>query len=155
MANQAAMSGVQGNGAEPTRTMANNMSGFASDIATLAELQTKLLVTDLKESAERLVWPVVLAAVGVSFVFSCFPILLVALAYLFVEAGGMYRGWAFLLSGVLGLVLGGAILVPAWLLLRGSFRSLERTRKELSENIRWVKQALQRSGRTWSPSECR
>jgi len=101
------------------------------------------------------VWPVVLAGVGVSCVFSCFPILLVALAYLFVEAGGMYRGWAFLLSGVLGLVLGGAILVPAWLLLRGSFRSLQRTRKELSENIRWVKQVLQRSGRTWSPSECR
>ena len=154
MVDQATLRHSRADGSTPSASMAANMSSFAHDLTVLAELQAKLLATDFKSSLRNMLLPAAMAAVALGLLVGCFPILLTAVAFLFIEVFGMYYAAGFLIASVVGVLMAGMILMPAIYLFRASTKTFERSQQEFSENVRWIREVLGRSGRGWSPSAC-
>ena len=136
------------NGADnsPPRAMARNTGELLSDAMTLVELQSKLLLVDVKSDLRQLIAPVVLVFCGVILALAALPIAMIALA-LGLEAATDLQLWAaFAISfAVAILIAGGAIGGGVWFLLHGlSF--LSRSRSEWVQNVRWFKNLLRRLG---------
>ena len=70
----------------PEKQVVGGIAEFGNDIATLVELQAKLAMADLKESAERALVPMVLIALGLLFLFGALPVLLFGVAELVASA---------------------------------------------------------------------
>ena len=124
-----------------------NLAEFASDCTTLLELQSRLAVEDLKDSAARAVVPVGGAAFGVALALGALPVALLGVGELVVQYGGLTRGWSYVIVAVAALVLGG---LSAWLFgsrIGASFESFHRSREELTRNLAWIKTVLSYSGR--------
>jgi hypothetical protein len=114
------------------------------DISTLVELQFKLFGVDLKAAAKRAVAPIGLAAFGLVFLLGCVPVLLMGIAWVLVEQAEWSTGPALLAAAGAAALLGGASMAVGGLLLRNAGSTLDRSRAELSENIRWIKAAFNR-----------
>lgn len=121
-----------------------SVSGLAHDVIALAELQVQLLAVDLRDSRARAVLPVALLVSGVLLALGAMPVLLLGIGWLLVRQAGWTEGAAFLTVG------GGAILLAAaiaWIgsrKLQSAIEVLARSCGELSENVQWLKQTLNR-----------
>lgn len=131
----------------PAKEMARNIGDLTGDIATLVELQAKLLMCDVREASRGMVLPAGLTLVGVALLLGGIPILLVALAYAFIEFAGFTFTGAFVLSAVIGIVLGGLALWAASVRVKRKLHVIERSRNELNENMQAVKRMLRQRGR--------
>jgi hypothetical protein len=125
--------------------MREEIGEFLGDVLSLSELQAQLFAVDAEESFQRARTPFALLMIGAALGLAGAVSLLFALAEALVLFLPCERLVAYLLSGLAGSVLAGALLWVAW---RSAVRSLHvftRSRTELVENIRWIKVAL--SGR--------
>jgi len=136
-----------GNGA-PEQQVVGGITGFGSDIATLAELQAQLAAADLKESLQKAILPLTLLVAGVICVIGALPIALLGVASLLAAALKISAAWAMLMTG--GVVMGVALIVMALSALRigPSFSSFRRSREELTRNLAWIRTVLLYSGRS-------
>jgi uncharacterized membrane protein YqjE len=125
-----------------------NLAEFGGDITTLAELQAKLAMVDLKEGSARAVVPGAALASAAALGLGGVPVLLFGVAELIHEYGGMRLGWALVLTAVVALVLAVAVAGFAALRLARSFESFRRSREELVRNVAWIKTVLAHSGRS-------
>jgi integral membrane sensor domain MASE1 len=134
------------NGA-PEQQVVGGITGFGSDIATLAELQAELAVADLKEALQKAVVPLALIVVGVICVIGALPVALLGVAGLLAAALKIGVAWATLMTG--GVVLGVALVVVAVSASKigPSFSSFRRSREELARNLAWIRTVLLYSGR--------
>jgi hypothetical protein len=124
-----------------------NLATLGSDVASLAELQAKLIALDLKESAARAAVPLAFVLVGATLGLAAIPVLLLGAGELLVSLAHMQRAWAYLAVGALALAMG---LILALVLLpkvTASFSTLTRSREELARNLAWIKTVLAYSGR--------
>lgn len=149
MADQTALNGgPRGRVANPlVDGVLSNLAGFGTDLATLAELQAKLALLDVKEASQRASIPVSIAAGAFALGLGSLPVALLGVAELLIMVFKMQRAWALLLTAavVLGAAaLAASIAVPR---LRASFETLRRSREELTRNLAWVKTILAQSGR--------
>ena len=136
------------NGAEnsPPRAMARNTGELLSDAMTLAELQSKLLLVDVKHDLRQLIAPLALIVIGALLVLAALPIALSAVA-LALDSGTDLQLWAAFAVTFAGAILiaGGMVGGGVWYLLhRLSF--LARSRSEWDQNVRWFKNLLRRLG---------
>lgn len=138
----------------PATALAHNVGDFARDLVNLAELQAQLLAVDLKQSARQAAARVGLVAVGLALVLACLPVLLMALAYALIEVASWSHGLSFLVAGVVGLLMGGALALGGLAWLRRTQPSWERSRRELGDNLRWLKQSLSATGRQQQRRQC-
>jgi uncharacterized membrane protein YqjE len=134
------------NGA-PEQRVVGGIAGFGSDIATLAELQAELAVTDLKESLQKAAVPLGLLAVGVICVVGALPVVLLGVAALLAAALKITTAWATLLTGGVALVAALGIVAVSASKIGPSFSSFRRTREELARNLAWIRTVLLYSGR--------
>ncbi|MBX3443939.1 MAG: phage holin family protein [Planctomyces sp.] len=147
MAHQETMNGADAS----ARRFGRNLSGFAHDVATLAELQFRLLAVDLRDAKKAAGLAVMLMAAGLVLAFGMIPILLAALAYVLVD----FAGWP--LSAAFGVVALGAVVLAAgmafvgWKRLTRGTATLNRSRRELKETFHWIKESL-RPGDELSPA---
>src|SRR5947209_3185923 len=74
------------NGSTPEAQDAGGIAEFGNDIATLAELPSKLFLLDLKECLEHLLVPLVLVVLGVIFILAALPVTLLGVAWLLASA---------------------------------------------------------------------
>jgi hypothetical protein len=124
------------------------MAQIAHDAIELAELQMRLVSLDCQRAQSALFGPVVVLALGLALAACVVPIALIGVA-LFIQAYGQTSllaafWWTALAAIVLAIGLcGGAV----WWLRRGA-RFFESSRTEWSENIRWLKNVLDRASRT-------
>jgi len=156
MADQASVSGGnpgagspgkgKGNGT-PEGRVVGGIAEFGNDIATLAELQFKLTLIDLKECVQRAMVPLGLAAVGLFLILGALPVALLGVATLVAVALKIGTGWAMLLTGGVVLVLAGVVVVVSALRLVPSFSSFRRSYEELTRNMAWIRTVLFYSGR--------
>jgi len=137
--------GTEGNGS-PEGRVVGGIADFGNDVATLAELQGKLALFDLKEFLGRALIPLALAVIGLFFVLGAVPVVLLGTAELLARALNLKAGEAMLLTGGSVLVLAGAVIVVAALRIRPSFASFNRSREELSRNLAWIRTVLLYSG---------
>lgn len=154
MADQASLDYRNGKGQKPARRIVRNVGDCAHDVVVLAELQARLAALDLKQSAQQSVAPAGLLAVGLGLLAGSFPVLLMTIAFALIE-GAQWPAWAgFLLATGVGFLLGAATCAGAYWMFRSSVTGLDRSRKELSENLRWLKDVLSTSGRARQRSQC-
>lgn len=144
---------TNGRSADPATAMTRSVSDLAADIATLGELQVRLFLLDAKESAKRLVVPVAMVLAGGALLLGTVPVLLLAITALLVLTGLGVTASLFI-SFLLGAVLGTIPLAIAWSFLRSSLISFQRSREELAQNVRWIKDALKQNGRASQAAEC-
>lgn len=150
MADQATM--TNGRNAAPASEMTRNVSGLASDISTLAELQGRLFALDAKQSARKLIVPLVLTLLGVVFLLGSIPVLLMGVAYLLTDLG-MDGTAALFVAFAIGLVIGALGVGIGWALLRHSLDPFQRSRNELVRNLQWIKSALTQSSQAVANTE--
>ncbi len=154
MADQTAVETRNGAREAPATEIARSLSDCAHDVVNLAELQTRLLKLDMQESVRQTVAPAGLLAIGLGLLVGSFPLLLMSIAFALVNGAAWPEWAAFLLATVLGLLGGGGLCAGAWWLFRNSVTGLERSRKELTENIQWLKDTLSSSGRMRHRRQC-
>ncbi len=82
-----------------------NLAEFASDVTTLGELQTKLAMHDLKESAGKLVIPSVGLIVSGVLALAALPVVLLGIGEILVEYTTLSRGFSYLIVAAGTLVL--------------------------------------------------
>ena len=135
------------NGA-PEQQVVGGITGFGSDIATLAELQAELAVADLKEALQKASLSLALIVIGVICAIGALPVALLGVAALLATALKISSPWAMVLTG--GGVLGVALVVVAVSITKvgPSFASFRRSREELARNLAWVRTVLLYSGRS-------
>lgn len=117
---------------------------LVENISTLAELQFQLLSIDLKSMAQRAIFPAVLCVVGLVLLLGSIPVLLSGVGWLLVEEAGWSTGAALLTVAGVAIAIAIALSVTGALLIKNITSALDRTRAELTENIRWIKAAFNR-----------
>jgi len=133
----------------PEGKLVGGIAEFGNDIATLAELQAKLAVIDLKECVELAVWPLAVIVGGFIFILGALPVALFGAAELVAAALKISHGWALLLtSGVVMGVAGLAMVISVLRLRPNLSQCFRRSREELNRNISWIRTVLLYSGRT-------
>lgn len=125
-----------------------NLAEFGGDITTLAELQAKLAMIDLREGSARAAVPALALATSAALALGGLPVLLFGLAELIHQYGGMRLGWALVVTAVAALVVAAVVGAVAALRLSRCFASFRRSREELVRNVAWIKTVLAYSGRT-------
>jgi len=130
--------------------VATSFSGLAHDVIELGELQAQLFVHDVKSTIQKTRTSLLLGVVGACVLLGSVPVLLFALAELFVEQFGWTQSAGFAVSAIVGIAASAGILAAAWNRLSVGLNSMQRSRDEFSRNIAWIKSSL-RSQATTKP----
>jgi hypothetical protein len=134
--------------------MARSSASFLGDFATLAELQGKLLVVDLRDGTSKLMTSVVLLLAGAVIALGCVPIALAALALVIDEFTTQLSPAAcFGIALLVGLVLAAALAIPGFFAVKKGIWMFERSHAEWRRNMQWLKDTMHRhSGRPSCPT---
>jgi hypothetical protein len=154
MADQTSVEWPSARDEAPATVFARNFGECARDIVNLAELQSQLLAVDVKQSARRMTVPAVLLVLAVVMILGSFPVLLMTIAYALIEGAGWPHWAGFLLATGIGFLVGGVLAASGYMLLRNAIPRLERSRKELADNLRWLKDSLSAGGRLRHRQQC-
>lgn len=119
-----------------------SVSDLVHDLAELAELQYRLFGLDCRDASSKAGVPAALLGAGIWFVVATVPLLLFALAWSLIEFGGMRATWAFLIAAGTGALLGGLMLVGAYVGFKRSITPFRRSREELQRNFDWFQRAV-------------
>lgn len=141
MADQATVS----NGRRTAKQFGRNVSGYAHDVVTLTELQLRLLAVDLRDGSKTAGLAVAAIVVGVLAALGAIPLVFVTIALALVEFGGWSYTAAFALSALSGLVVGALALYFGWKRLLSAGRTLGRSKAELVQTLKWIKESLRPS----------
>jgi len=135
------------NGA-PEQQVVGGIAGFGSDIATLAELQVQLALSDLRESLQLALIPLALLVVGIIGVLGAVPVVLLGVAALLATALKISSAWAMLMTGGVVLAVAFVVVAVSASKIGPSFSSFRRSREELIRNLSWIRTVLLYSGRS-------
>jgi hypothetical protein len=125
-----------------------NLAELGGDIATLAELQTKLAVVDMKQAAGAATIPVVLIGGGLVMLLAAVPVAMIGASELLADALALtHRGWAYLIVSAIAMALTVLLVLIGLPRFTRSFDSLVHSKEELARNVAWVKTVLANSGR--------
>lgn len=144
MAHQTTVDGRRSARETPARVMRHSMGEVAHDLTELGELQAELLVVDLKETARGLILPAGLALFGLMLLAACFPVLVAGLALWLAQGTGLSFPAAFAATAACVAVVSGLFVLGAVLWARASLSTFERSKRELRQNLDWIKQVLKR-----------
>jgi hypothetical protein len=139
----------------PTKGVAKGMGELMGDIASLVELQFKLFNVDCRDGLRRILIPLTLLLFAGITAVGAVPIVLMLLAELLVQAGGLSRAAAFLIAALSGVLAAATLGIVGWRSMRGAVQVFDRSREELTRNIAWVKQALKRPPPMESPQQAK
>jgi len=143
-----AASGAGTNGhSTPEERVAGGLAGLGNDVATLAELQARLALNDLKECVNQVRVPVALIALGLIVINGAVPVVLLGIAALLATALKL-TGWALLLTGATVLASATGVVGAAAMKLGPSATCFRRSQEELTRNVSWIKTVLLYSGRS-------
>ncbi len=128
--------------------MVGNITDFANDIATLAELQAKLTVLDAKDAAAKATTPLIVLGVSLAVALASLPVILIGLADLIASSTQLSSGASQLIVGLVALVLAGVAGFVGWKGSTGSLTTFRRSSEELTRNLSWIRTVLAYSGRS-------
>ena len=147
---KAAPAGSQSNNGVGNGSVVGSLADLGNDVATLVELQAKLMAVDFKASASRAAVPMSAAAIGLATLVAALPVALLGVADLLARGVGIAAGWAMLIVALCAILMAGPIV---YLSVREATRSLEplrRSQEELVRNLSWLRTVLVYSGRSFS-----
>ena len=132
----------------PPRAMARSTSELLHDMATLAELQGKLALLDLREGFAKLLVPAGLAILGVGVGLGAMPIGLMTLALSLEKLTKLSPPVCFAIAFGVGILLAAILVVPALATLKMGVRMFDRSLAEWRRNRQWAKETLKRMGQS-------
>jgi len=153
MANQATLKGdKQGQGGSqsngsPEARVVGGIAEFGNDITTLAELQARLAMLDLKEAVAKALVPTALVVVGMTCLLGAIPVVILGVADLVSAAFRISDGAARILTGVVVLIVSALLVVVFGRRIGPSFSGFQRSQEELTRNLSWIRTVLLYSGR--------
>jgi hypothetical protein len=136
----------------PPRAVARGTAEFLHDVLTLAELQGKLALVDLREGTAKVFVTLAALMIGVAWGMGCFPIALVALAVARTESSTLSLSASFGIALLVGLGLSALLTIPALIALRAEIHMFDRSLTEWRRNLQWFKDTLKRLHNTSSGS---
>jgi hypothetical protein len=128
--------------------MVTNVAEFGENLLSLAELQSRLAVMELRQEVQTVKTSAPLIVGGGVLGIACLPIVLAGIAELLVSELGMRRGFALLGVAVVALAIAGASIAFATIRLRRSVGGFPLTTEEFARNLNWVRTILRHSGRS-------
>lgn len=125
--------------------LARDAAEVARDVAALADLQARLLLSDLRAIRAGLTQGVALQAVGGALALSALPVTIAGLGVWLSTWEGVSLAGGLLLAGLLAVFIASVLVWAGWRLLKQQSRGLARSRDELAQNLRLLKSVLLRS----------
>jgi putative superfamily III holin-X len=132
----------------PPRAMARSTSELLHDMATLAELQGKLVLVDLSEGFSKLLVPAGLAVLGAGVGLGAVPIGLMTLALSLEKLTNLSPPVCFAIAFGVGVLLAAILVIPALATLKMGVRMFDRSLAEFRRNRQWAKETLKRMGQS-------
>jgi len=128
------------------RAVARNTGEFLHDLVTLIELQMRLLFIDGQEGMRGLLWPTVTLVTGLAVGVATLPVALIALALTLTEVTSLSPAQSAAIAAGTGLLIAALFAGFGWWSLRSPRgNAFERSGREWRQNLRWIKDALQKS----------
>ena len=124
-----------------------NLGDLGADLISLGELQLELLSVDVRDAAQNSFSPALFASLGLGLVIGCCPLVLLGMSWWLADFTELSAAGASLVVAAVGLVIAGIFFYLAWRGLRESVNLLNRSRIELSSNLRWIKKILSQKHR--------
>lgn len=121
------------------KACSNGVQRITADIFDLCELQWQLLTVDAQEARRRAIKAALVLAIATCIALASLLSTLFGLAWLLHEWSGLAVGWSFLIVGGVALLLSLLAGLLGLQLLSKAGESLDGTRREFAENIRWLK----------------
>jgi hypothetical protein len=128
----------------PPRAVARSTAEFLHDVATLAELQGKLVLIDVREGTAKLLLEIMMIAMGAIVALGCVPIALATLALVIAGTTTLSLALSFAIALATGLVLACILAIPACLAVKANIRIFDRSLAEWRRNRQWAKETLRR-----------
>jgi uncharacterized membrane protein YciS (DUF1049 family) len=125
-----------------TPNVAASVSELTSNIIELTELQSQLVVLDVKKSVEKAKLCVILGIVAACLLLASIPVALIAFGYLLHQQLEWSIAASMGVAAFVGFALCGIVGGVAYTLMQNGVVTLERSRDELSRNIAWLKSTL-------------
>lgn len=130
---------------EPPTRVRESLSDLAHDAVTLAELQVQLLSVDLRD-ARRGAGPALSQLIaGTVLALGSVPILLLAAAHVLVATLQWPPMGAYALVGAVAALLAAVLVGVGWRQAMRAAATVQRSRSEFMETLRWFKQSLRPS----------
>lgn len=143
MSDQATMNGHT-NGKSPATGVGHNLAGLSHDLIALVELQCQLVAVDAREATSRAILPIVMIAGATLLALGTMPVVLLGIGWALVNLAGFTHGAAFLTVSLIALIAAAGSALWGWTRLKAAIAVMKRSQRELTQNVRWVKQALLR-----------
>jgi Putative Actinobacterial Holin-X, holin superfamily III len=145
MLDQTTMNGRRVDGS-PAAGFGRNLAGLMHDLVCLGELQCQLFALDVRESVSRSVVPIGLIIAALLLALGTVPVVLAGIGWALVNLADLSPGAAFLIVSLISLVLVAGALWWSLRRIRSALASFHRSRQELQDNVRWIKDALKFQG---------
>ncbi len=117
-----------------------------SDILDLCELQWQLFSVDGQEAKRHCVKAGICLAIGLEVALAAFLAAVLGVGWLLHEQYALPVGTSILIASGVALLLAVATLLVAARLLAKASEALKETRRELGENVRWIKSVVLQPG---------
>jgi len=124
-----------------------SVSDLSHDVATLLDLQARLVALDAKESTQKAVTPIVTLIVTIVLTLAAFTVGLFGAAELVARALTISQGASMLLTAGVTLALAGGLIWFSIGQLKASVTPFRRSIEEFDRNVAWLKTVLLQSGR--------
>jgi len=136
----------------PPRAVARSTAEFLHDMATLAELQGKLVLLDAREGTAKLLVEIMMIAIGAAIALGCVPIALVTLALTIEATTTLSLPVSFAIALATGLVIACILAIPACLAVKSNISIFDRSLAEWRRNRQWAKETLRRLAKSSPPA---
>lgn len=128
-------------------SLKQNFAEVLHDVGDLAELQWELLQADMEDARQRATGPLITLVVIAVIALGAVPVLLLSLGELLAYYAEWPTGWAYLLVVAITAVAIGITAKVAINRLGKATKTFQRSREELTANIRWMRQVVKAHGR--------
>jgi hypothetical protein len=132
----------------PPRAVARSTAELLHDMATLAELQGKLVFIDFREGTARLLLEMMMIAMGATIGLGCVPVALATLALVIAANTTLSLPVSFAIALATGIVLACILAIPACIALKANIHIFDRSLAEWRRNRQWFKETLRRLGKS-------
>lgn len=136
-----------------THGVRKNLGDLVHDAVTLAELQVELLKVDMRDARRGVVLALGLIGTGAVLALGTIPILLSSAAHALILHANWSAPLAYLVvGGVAAFVAGGLVWIGVSR-AAGAVGTVQRSKAEFAETLRWFKGSLRQAGRSEEDTE--
>jgi hypothetical protein len=129
-------------GESATRTLAGNAAALAHDLIAISELQMQLLAADLRGVWRGALSAAVVWIVGLLVLIAALPVALAGLGLWLAEATDQSVAAGLLWAALAAVAITLVLVAGGWWQLRQQLAGLERSRRELQNNLALLKNIL-------------